>query len=882
MTRLVLPAAPTEPDPPPFPIFAALAPVVGALVLFAFLQSPYVLLFAVLGPLIAVASIADRRIGRRRSRRRAQEAFEEEAELLRTRVADLVRHALALLTEQTPTARAQGRRDAQHPGRWRWQQGELPVVIGVGDCPTPLALDEPTAASGPVRDLFDELRSTAGKGQGPVTADARLGLGVHGPAPVAEAIVRTLLVQVLEAVSPEAGVVIVEAGRDWSWLEQGPHRVERAPTRRPGSVLVRVLTDQADFTLAAAPEAEDLPRECGLRVQACADMIELGGSRVRTETIAEHEARAHVAVLADAAAAAGIMTESSIPDRVMLAELPAAPADGLAATFLMGQSPVTVDIAADGPHAVVGGTTGSGKSELLIAWVTALARAHDSERLNILLVDFKGGASFGELEHLRHCVGLMTDLDEEGAARAIASLSAELRRRERRLAELGARSIDETAAIPRLVVVVDEFAAMLQELPDLHRLFVDVAARGRSLGVHLILCTQRPADAVRDALMTNCGLRLCLRVNDDPDSVAVVGTPDAARFSLEQRGRCVVRISGQGSRTVQTAMADPALISSTVRESASGPEPYRPYLPPLPLEIPGAGAGAAAADAVVFAWVDRPAQQRQDPVQWHPSDGSVLILGSAASGKTSAAHRFCEQGDAALVDSAESLWDALADPPAHTVTVIDDIDMLLMQMGEQHAHDLTAALQRRMREASAAGRAFVLTARRMHGGLSGAAALAEHTIVLRMPTRQEHAIAGGASEFVPGLPAGAGWLGEERVQLVRPQRVADPVTARAVDYEGDSCAVVAARPDALPAALRRGVAPGQDGPVIVGTPAQWEAAWGSLERAMQERPVLLVDTAERQLRPLLRGAVQLPFCSGPGRWLVVDGRADRLRLVTTR
>ena len=83
----------------------------------------------------------------------------------------------------------------------------------------------------------------------------------------------------------------------------------------------------------------------------------------------------------------------------------------------------------------------------------------------------KAGASFAGLEDLQHCVGLMTDLDEAGALRAIESLRSELRRRERVLAAEGVRSVEETSALPRLLVVVDEFAAMLQEHPDLHRLF---------------------------------------------------------------------------------------------------------------------------------------------------------------------------------------------------------------------------------------------------------------------------------------------------------------------------------------------------------------------------------------------------------------------------
>src|SRR6185312_6153436 len=116
-----------------------------------------------------------------------------------------------------------------------------------------------------------------------------------------------------------------------------------------------------------------------------------------------------------------------------------------------------------------------------VSWVVAMASAHPPERLTVLLVDFKGGAAFEPLARLPHTIGIVTDLDDERAARALASLRAELRHRERQLAAVEARDIDGTGALPRLVIIVDEFAAMMADHPDLHTLFADIAARGRSL-----------------------------------------------------------------------------------------------------------------------------------------------------------------------------------------------------------------------------------------------------------------------------------------------------------------------------------------------------------------------------------------------------------------
>ncbi|MCR8672059.1 FtsK/SpoIIIE domain-containing protein, partial [Agrococcus sp. HG114] len=290
----------------------------------------------------------------------------------------------------------------------------------------------------------------------------------------------------------------------------------------------------------------------------------------------------------------GLADRCPLPERVDLAALPRG-RGGLAAVFLAAEEPIELDLVRDGPHAVVGGTTGSGKSELLIAWVAAMAAGRTTEEVSFLLVDFKGGASFAALHGLAHVVGVMTDLDEPGARRAIESLRAELRRRERQLADQGARSIEEARGLPRLVIVVDEFAAMLAELPDLHRVFVDLAARGRSLGVHLVLCTQRPADAVRDALLANCGIRISLRVTGDADAVAVTGSPQAATIPLEARGRCVVRVSGGATRLAQAALATGDHLAELVAAASALPRQERPWREPLPARLLLRDVGAPAA-----------------------------------------------------------------------------------------------------------------------------------------------------------------------------------------------------------------------------------------------------------------------------------------------
>ncbi|MCW2497075.1 MAG: hypothetical protein JWQ77_2999 [Jatrophihabitans sp.] len=215
---------------------------------------------------------------------------------------------------------------------------------------------------------------------------------------------------------------------------------------------------------------------------------------------------------------------------------------------VIGQSagePYAVDLRSDGPHALVGGTTGSGKSELLQAWILGMAAAHSPQRLSFLLVDYKGGSAFRDCVELPHTIGLVTDLSPHLVRRALTSLGAELRYREHVLAKHGAKdlaTLEEQGVLdapPSLVIVVDEFAALVSEVPEFVDGVVDVAQRGRSLGLHLILATQRPAGVIKENLRANTNLRVALRVADEDDSSDVLGSPEAAYFDRSIPGRAV-------------------------------------------------------------------------------------------------------------------------------------------------------------------------------------------------------------------------------------------------------------------------------------------------------------------------------------------------------
>ena len=240
-------------------------------------------------------------------------------------------------------------------------------------------------------------------------------------------------------------------------------------------------------------------------------------------------------------------------------------AGGRSTLAMVGESydgPFGIDIKKDGPHCLVAGTTGSGKSELLQTIIASLAVANRPDEMTFVLIDYKGGSAFADCSRLPHTVGMVTDLGPHLVERALTSLSAELTRREHLLAGVGAKDIEDyqragaggpagargAAAragrepLPRLVIVIDEFASMVRDLPDFVTGLVNIAQRGRSLGIHLILATQRPSGVVSADIRANTNLRIALRVTDASESSDVIDAPDAANIGKATPGRAYVRL----------------------------------------------------------------------------------------------------------------------------------------------------------------------------------------------------------------------------------------------------------------------------------------------------------------------------------------------------
>lgn len=202
-----------------------------------------------------------------------------------------------------------------------------------------------------------------------------------------------------------------------------------------------------------------------------------------------------------------------------------------------------------GPHGLVAGTTGSGKSEILQTWILSMALTYHPHDVVFVLIDYKGGGMASLLEPLPHVVGKITNIGSN-IGRSLISLQSEIKRRQRLFDEAGVNHIDKyqrlykngmtAEPLPHLIIVADEFAELKKEEPEFMSGLISASRVGRSLGVHLVLATQKPGGIVDDQIQSNSRFRLCLKVQDITDSREMIKRPDAAR--LTRPGRAYIRV----------------------------------------------------------------------------------------------------------------------------------------------------------------------------------------------------------------------------------------------------------------------------------------------------------------------------------------------------
>ena len=363
-----------------------------------------------------------------------------------------------------------------------------------------------------------------------------------------------------------------------------------------------------------------------------------------------------------------------------------------------GGKPIYLDIHEKyhGPHGLVAGTTGSGKSETLQTYILSLAINYHPHEAAFILIDYKGGGMARSFEGLPHLAGMITNLGGNATTRALLSINAEIRRRQRVFNEYKIKHIDQYIELyrngeadepmPHLIIIADEFAELKKEQPEFVRALVSAARVGRSLGVNLILATQKPGGVVDDEIWSNSRFRIALRVADKQDSNEMLKRPDAAFITGTGRGFLqvgndeifeefqsgwsgaqytpevpydngsqgyarMVDITGKSEKTGKKKKKGgdkrnkvtqlDAIVKYTERISAENRiEPLRQiWLPPLPDTIYLDELDTAELNrdhfAIPIGLADDPENQRQFTLSLDfVADGHLLICGGAGSGKT--------------------------------------------------------------------------------------------------------------------------------------------------------------------------------------------------------------------------------------------------------
>lgn len=365
---------------------------------------------------------------------------------------------------------------------------------------------------------------------------------------------------------------------------------------------------------------------------------------------------------------------------------------------MTGSEPLTLDLNRQGPHALVAGTTGSGKSVLLQSWCLALASMNGPEHLNFVFLDFKGGSAFRKLERLPHTVGSVCDLDLAHAVRALRALEAELTRREQLSAAVRASDIrDMVNPPPRLIVVIDEFHALKDQLPDYVNRLVRIASLGRSLGMYLIACTQNPMGQVSADMKANMSVSICLRVRDRLQSCELLGDGRAADLSPAMPGAAFCndfeQVTAFRCATARDIDAVCRQIAFASRFVGSPPQPSL-FTAPLPRHVKDRTVADHAPQRIRFGLADDGINLREATVSL--TGGNIGVIGPQGRGKTTlletlARHASLTDGLAVRVSSPHRrVWSSQwlhssrrmpyassdAPPPPHIVWFVDDADEL--------------------------------------------------------------------------------------------------------------------------------------------------------------------------------------------------------------
>lgn len=612
------PKPPTESEPSPIPWPSFLMPMILGVAAAAFFGRPEMLLFIALGPVGGGAQMFhNRRQDRRRSASEARDHAGAVAEYERER-ASWARTAGHALRDATPDpTRIEDFVTGPGPRLWERRPADDDfLALRIGSSSRFLDDDEVhwVANAPETLDLPDcGVIGVAGKRSRQLAvarwltgqlcalhAPEDLQLAAIGPERSAGswAWLRWLphAGSTAEAPATQVGFAADDRGRLVSWLIQVIDQRRENPRRQALPVLV-VLLDGADqlrdeagvarvladgpavgvYTIALDDTLERLPEEARAAV-ACDEgddrLIDMTSKRATRSVLldevtggwAEDMARRLAPLrLGDPADVlpqrCRLLDDLGAVDRpeTLLADWAASTGPSTLAT--LGRSatrPFAVDLRGDGPHALVAGTTGAGKTGLLLALLTSLAVRTPPDALNFVLMDWKGGADFADCRRLPHTRAVVTNLDRATSERAVLSIGAEVARRQSILNDLASAGAISSAnvstlwqtdpdlarkhGLPILVVVVDEFNRFIDEVPELVTELLAVTQQGRSLGIHLVLAMQQvPQSSTMTKLLANISLRIVLRTAPG-ESRVILSNDDADEIPKSAVGRGLVRV----------------------------------------------------------------------------------------------------------------------------------------------------------------------------------------------------------------------------------------------------------------------------------------------------------------------------------------------------
>jgi S-DNA-T family DNA segregation ATPase FtsK/SpoIIIE len=442
-----------------------------------------------------------------------------------------------------------------------------------------------------------------------------------------------------------------------------------------------------------------------------------------------------------------VTTRGSLPARVDYLPDDTSGADVILDTIARTRRErLRVSLTSDTPHVLIAGRTGSGKSHALTALVVEWTTRFTSAEFQFVGIDFKGGATLGPLCGLPHHLATLTDLTTTDVPRAIAGLSAEIPRREAEFVRQRVASIENSIGVPRLAIVIDEVHEFLRQFPRAHDLLADIARRGRSLGVHLVLAVQHPSGVLRDAVLANIPVRICLAMNTLHDVVQVLGRTSSI---APTRGSALVTVGDGLIHEVRVQVVDVAALG--VRPDDPPSEP--PWKPALTAPVPREGRTG-------FGLVDDVVNACYRIAHWQPSDGDVAVIGDRGSGRTETLR--------ALVDGHTAMWVTSASElnphPEARILVIDDLDRIVDSMAPLEAATFLESI-RRVRQSSSPIAVVVSSDQ----PLPRAFGPVRTVITLRTATLDAHRATGAPPEtFDPAAAPGSGtWRGLRFVLYAR-------------------------------------------------------------------------------------------------------------------